>query len=268
MRAGGARYNRRQVPPADCCTLQSNEVDRVSRVLLATLIAMVIVFLSPSSFAQTVAGPKARSPQYAVSVQQLRVSPKIRAHLAKAQQQFYRMKLSAAAEEIDQALRIDPACAQAFTMRAFIKLASQDASGAAEDAAYSASLDPNDAQAFLALATAYNSTRNFQKAEAAAGQVLRLRPDLWQGRLELVKALYQQNRLDEALLELASLKNDFPDVHLVRGNVLMKLGRRGEGAKEFQAFLDQAPHDPRGARIKQIVASLQQSSGTVVPFGR
>lgn len=63
-----------------------------------------------------------------------------------------------------------------------------------------------------------------------------------------------------ALRELDLLQRDFPDVHLVRGNVLMRLERGREAAEEFSTFLKQAPDDVRSEQIKQIVARVQSSS--------
>jgi tetratricopeptide (TPR) repeat protein len=70
-------------------------------------------------------------------------------------------------------------------MRVFVRLSSRDFNGALDDATLAQALDPAEANAYLALATAYNSVSEFQKAEAAARQALGTRSDLWQGRLEM-----------------------------------------------------------------------------------
>jgi len=46
-----------------------------------------------------------------------------------------------------------------------------------------------------------------------------------------------------ALREMDDLNQDFPDVHLVRANVLARLNRAQEAAGEFKRFLQQAPED-------------------------
>jgi len=63
-----------------------------------------------------------------------------------------------------------------------------------------------------------------------------------------------------ALRELDVLQRDFPDVHLVRGNVLMHLDRRQEALGEFDMFVREAPSDSRGDRIQQIVAAVRQAA--------
>ena len=197
---------------------------------------------------------------YTVSAKRLGVPAKAWTHLAAAHREFSRMNFDEASREVDSALRADPACAQAFSMRAFIKLAEKDPAGAVDDAKRAASLDPGDAESFIALTMAYNSLNDFQRAEETIRHALRLRPDSWQGRLELAKSFYGQGELVLALCELDLANIDFPDAHLVRANVLMRLERRQEAVEEFGAFLREAPKDPRGEQIRRIVATLPREN--------
>lgn len=141
-------------------------------------------------------------------------------------------------------------------MRAFIKLAEKDPQSAVADAQRAALLDPGDAESFIALTMAYNSLKDFQKAEEAVQHALSLRPDSWQARLELAKSFYGQGEFVLALCELDLANIDFPDAHLVRGNVLMRLGRKPEAVEEFSAFMLEAPSDPRGEQILRIAGTL------------
>jgi tetratricopeptide (TPR) repeat protein len=196
--------------------------------------------------------------EYTVSAQTLGVPAKARSHLKLAQEKFSKSDFAGAQSEIDRALQVDSTCAAAFTMRAFLRLSSRDFNGAIDDATRGHALDPSDANAYLALATAYNSVSRFQKAEAAALQALGVRPDLWQGRLEMAKALYGEGRLVLTLRELDELNKDFPDVHLLRANTLVALGRTEEAAQEFALFLKEAPGDRRSEQVNRIVAELTE----------
>jgi tetratricopeptide (TPR) repeat protein len=212
----------------------------------------------------TAAAPS--QPMYTVSAQELRVPAKARAHLKLAHQEFSRLNFAGAEREIDQALQIDPICAAAFSMRAVLRLASRDPNGAIEDATRALALDSGEADAYVALATAYNSLSEFQRAEAAAQQALQRRPDFWQGRLEIAKALYGEGRFVLALRELGELNNDFPDVHLVRANILQRLDRSPEAAEEFSQFLREAPNDPRSEQVKRIVGSSTERATAFPSF--
>ena len=198
------------------------------------------------------------SGRYTVSAKRLGVPEKAWTHLAAAHREFSKMNFDVASREIESAWRADPACAQAFSMRAFIKLAVKDPQGAVADAKRAALLDPGDAESFIALAMASNALEEFQKAEAAVRHALSLHPDSWQGRLELAKSFYGQDELVLALCELDLANIAFPDAHLVRGNVPMRLGRKQEAAEAFSAFLREAPNDPRAEQIQRLGGTLPQ----------
>jgi tetratricopeptide (TPR) repeat protein len=194
--------------------------------------------------------------RYVVSAKQLAVPAKAWTHFLAAQREFRKMKFDEAEREVDGALRVDPAFAQGLAMRAFIKLAEKDPDQAAEDARHAVSLDPRDAESSIALAMSYNSLGEFHAAEEAARYALSQRPDSWQGQLELAKSLYGQGDFVVALRELDLENIDFPDVHLMRGNMMIRLGRNQEAGEEFRAFLREAPNDPRGQQISRTVATL------------
>jgi tetratricopeptide (TPR) repeat protein len=197
-------------------------------------------------------------PQDTVSASHLSVPPKAWKHLESANGRFSKGNLPEAAKEIDRALQVDPAFAQAFAMRAFIRLAGRDPEGAADDAKRATVLDPHDAESFVALAMSYNALKEFQSAAEAARHALGIRPDSWQGRLEMAKSLYHEDKLISAFRELELVHTNFPDVHLVRGSVLMGLDRGPEAEAEFEIFLQEAPFDPRNAQIRGLVATVRK----------
>jgi tetratricopeptide (TPR) repeat protein len=197
------------------------------------------------------------SGRYVVSAKRLGVPAKARNNLVAAHESFRKLHFDDATREIDSALRADPAFAPAFTMRAFIKLAGKDLDGAIQDAKRAIALEADDPESFIALAMSYNSLREFHKAEDSAWHALSVRPDSWQGRLELAKSFYGQREFVLALRELDFGNVDFPDVHLVRGNVLMSLDRGPEAREEFRIFLREAPSDPRAEQVIRIVATTR-----------
>lgn len=191
-----------------------------------------------------------------ISVAELRVPNKAWSYLQSAHKEFSAGHLHESSKAADRALQIDPDCAAAFSMKAFIELAMKNPIAAIEDAARAASLDPHNAEALVALAMAYNSVDDYPRSQEAARQALSIRPDSWQARLELAKSLYGQGSFDLALNEVNALGKDFPDVHLVRGNILMRLGRSYEGAAELSTFVQEAPRDPRAGKIKEIIGGI------------
>ena len=192
---------------------------------------------------------------YVVSVSHLRVPAKALSHLEAAQKSFAKMQLVQATMEINRAIEIFPGFAQAFRMKALVSLAEKDFTESVESAAHAIRLDGADAYSWVALATAYNSLNEWPEAEAAASQALTIDPSTWQGRLELAKSFYGQGEYTLALNTMDQITRDFPDVHLIRANVLVRLGRIAEATEQFSFFLRQAPNDARCFRIRQIGAS-------------
>lgn len=225
---------------------------RKARVSL--LCCSICGLLLQGAFCQTRSAENVPPPRYTVSAAQLHVPAKAWSRLEAAHKEFSKGNLDKAEREVDRALQIDPACGPAFSIRAFIRLAEKNLSGAMADARRAILIDPYDADSLVALAMAYNSLKDFQSAAHAAAEALEIRPDSWQARLESAKSLYGLGQSVSALRELDAVNRDFPDVHLVRGNILMSLGRREEAVEEFRFFLREEPLDPRSGQIRGIVA--------------
>jgi tetratricopeptide (TPR) repeat protein len=253
-------------PPREI-TSNNNQANQRSRVLARPACSVVLAVLGiialvlPSLLiAQSEPGQKQvaqnLTPQnYTISTGQLKIPDRAWSYLQSANKQFRKNNLPGAEQEIGRALRADPACAPAFSMLAFIKLAAKNPAGAVEDAEHAISIDPYEVEPFIALAMSYNSLKDFPNATSAAEHALRIRPDSWQGLLELAESLYGEGHLRAALEQLNAIQTDFSDVHLVRGNVLMGLGRRPEALDEFGIFLKEEPVDSRDEQIRQIIAA-------------
>lgn len=231
---------------------KANKVCKISFVSVASICFFLLISLCGGQVPND-----SLTSRYAISVEQLRIQPKVLRHLSKAEQDFRKMRLREAVVEVEQALRVDPTCGQAFTMKALVELSLRDNEAAFSDATRAVELDRNNALSFLALATAHNARGDFAEAERVAREALRLQPTLWQARLELAKGLYGREEMLDALDELEMVHIDFADVHLVRGNILTRLDRRREAASEFTIFLRQAPNDPRAEQIRRIIGIAQ-----------
>ena len=203
--------------------------------------------------------------RYAVSARRLAISEKARARLTAAQKEFEKGMTGAAMEQLQTAMEMSPSCSEAWSMRSFVRMSMRDVPGATADALHAKELDNGNADAFLALASAYNASRMFEEAETELQQALQLRPESWQARLELAKTWYGERRFGLALRQLELIERDFPDVHLIRANTLVSLGRKKEAAEEFRTFLQEAPTDSRALQIQQIIAHLDRVWARQIP---
>ena len=197
--------------------------------------------------------------RHTISARQLAIAPKTWARIVAAQGKFDKGNIREAMSELNAAIALSPSCSEAWSMRAFIRLSDRDIDGAIYDASRAFELDRTNAEALVALGTAFNSQKNFEAAEARLHRALALRPGSWQAQLELSKAWYGQKKFVLALRQVDLIQRDFPDVHLVRANILMSLGRKRAGAKEFEIFLRAAPGDRRASQIRTILAEIASS---------
>ena len=159
--------------------------------------------------------------------------------------------------EVEHAIEIYPGFAQAFCMKALIRLAEKDFKGSIESAAQAIRLNSAEAYSWVALATAYNSLNEWPEAGAAAGRALDLDSHAWQGRLELAKSFYGEGKFALALNTLDQVTQNVPDIHLVRANSFMRIGRTQEAAQQFSLFVTETPGDARVEQIRQILSRMQ-----------
>jgi tetratricopeptide (TPR) repeat protein len=255
--------------------LKNNKIYRLNRVSGAGSILVALALFGLPMFAQTSspnikadvllnsrtdntdeASSQSPSP-YVVSVSQLRAPTKAIGHLQAAERHFAKMELAQATVELNRAVSVDPSFAPAFRIMALVHLAEKDFTGSVESGAQAIRLDSADAYSWIALATAYNSLNEWPEAEAAAGRALALNPSAWQGRLELAKSFYGEGKFVLALQILDQLNRNAADIHLIRANSLMRLGRQQEAAQQFWIFLQQAPGDSRAEQIRHIISGVK-----------
>ena len=207
----GPRFSRGEIwrhgANYQCYSKKANQVSWLSAGLDKSSTRLLLpLLLLLTSFA---AAQSANAIRPTVSVQELRVPAKARARLEAAQREFSRLNLAGAKREIERALQVDSTFAAAFSMRALLRLATRDPNGAVEDATRAVALDPGEPGAYVALATAYNSRGEYERAEAATQRALTMSPDFWQARLELAKAFYGDGRLVLGIARVGRIEKGF-----------------------------------------------------------
>ncbi len=119
-----------------------------------------------------------------------------------------------------------------------------DLAGATREWQRVTELIPQHHLAFLNLGSLLGEQRKFSEAHAALAQVLKLRPDLADGWLELGKLALAEGNPKLALRNLAEAEARAPrDFHIYyeRGRALAKLGRHTDAIGEFQRALELNP---------------------------
>jgi Flp pilus assembly protein TadD len=87
-----------------------------------------------------------------------------------------------------------------------------------------------------------------------------LLPNASQGHYDLGRAYYALNRFQEAeahARKTVALEPDFPEGHILLGNVLLRLRDGARALAEFQEYLRLAPKGPFAGPTQQLVKKLQ-----------
>jgi cytochrome c-type biogenesis protein CcmI len=119
--------------------------------------------------------------------------------------------------------------------------------------------NPRDAQAFSDLANAYiagDSYADMQRGAAALIGLIALEPDNTSAYQRLVSTYIRVQDWKDASAatdSYAKLATDSPDVPFFRGLIARGQGDSTEARRQFQAFLDAAPDDPRAAMVRALL---------------
>jgi len=196
-----------------------------------------------------------------VSAAQLRVPRKAYNLLEKAQNAINKGKLNDVASYIEKALAIYPQYADAFTLRAALKLQDNREQEALSDAEKAVEYDPNYGRAYVVLGSVYSSMREFDLAIRTLNRGIAIEPNAWQGYYELSKAFLRKGDCLESLrqAERASRLSPtiYPPVHIVKAYSFIGLGNSAAAITEFKNYLKQEPNGPMSQQVRQALRGLE-----------
>jgi tetratricopeptide (TPR) repeat protein len=179
-------------------------------------------------------------------------SPEVRLFLGKAHLNL---------EQYDMALTDFQGAAQANPRLPFVHfnlgltyLKKQDYENARNEFLKDASIEPDVALDYEELGDVYSLMQQDDNAEKNYREALRLDPRLVNSYLGLAKADQREEKFQQALSAIdsaAKLDPDRTDVHYLRGQVLLHLGRKLEGKKELETAV-RLDNERRAQREKQV----------------
>jgi tetratricopeptide (TPR) repeat protein len=169
-------------------------------------------------------------------------------------------------EQYDLALADFQAAAEANPNLTFVHfnlglayLKKQDYQHARDEFLRDAAIEPDVANNYDELGDVYSLLQQDSDAEKSYREALQRDPRLLNSYVGLAKAYQRQEKYQRALSAIDSageLDPGRPDIHYVRGQVLIHMGRKEEGKKELEASV-RIDNEHRAERQKQV------ESGTV-----
>lgn len=202
-----------------------------------------------------------------VSLSQISVPPKARSLLEKATQLMVRGKLDQSLEKVNAALTIYPKFAEALTLRGIINERTGKASEALNDYRQAIQHDANYALAYLAQASLLNSMGQFKESGPILERFDQLAPNHWQTAFEMARSCLGRGDLQAAMSNVTrasqlhgGAQKDLPEMHLLRGYILIGLSDLSKAAEEMQAFLAREPNGPAADAARQVLAKMTSST--------
>jgi tetratricopeptide (TPR) repeat protein len=196
-----------------------------------------------------------------VSVAQYKVPKKARDEFKKAQSALQDRKLDESHKHLAKALNIYPDFPEALTMRAILSLEADNVDAAIQDLDRAVKADPSYAMAYFALGSAFNMSRRFDDALKVLDRGVALSPQSWQAYFEMAKAQIGKADYAAAVRSLdrsERLANgQYPLIHFVKAHALLGLKQYSDAMNELQAFIDQAPKDPKADNARQTLEQVK-----------
>jgi len=192
-----------------------------------------------------------------ISVAQYRVPAKARDELKTARAASLKGKNAEAEKHLAKALEIYPKYADALTLRAILKMDSNDRPGAVADLQQAIQDDENCALAYIVMGSVLNTEQKFDDAIRTLQRGEALSPDSWQVYFELGKALTAKGQYEPALRQLekaqALAPKDYPPIHLVKARAMMGLDNYSDEMAELQQYLDKEPPGANSAQARKMM---------------
>ena len=196
-----------------------------------------------------------------VSVVQYRIPQAAREEFRKAQEAASKNKTEEAMKHLERALEIQPAYAEALSLRAAFKLDSKDIPGAIADAQKAIDNDGNYALAYTVMGSTLNVEMKYDEALRSLARAESLAPDVWQTYFEIGRAYAGKGDYTMAVRALDRAESLAPPtysvIQLVRAHCLIGLGRNSEAVTELQGYLSKNPNGPRVEQARRMLAQAQ-----------
>jgi tetratricopeptide (TPR) repeat protein len=235
---------------------EKRELEASDDVIVDSGVSQVELHFSPAR------QPSAVQPA-TVAAPTLLLPERARSFYAKASADFKSGNFKRALTAVDNALKIEPAFADALTLKGLIEIENPDLSQAQAHLERSIQIDQHQPAAYAALAAIYSHLGRFSDALTSAKHAVSLAPQAWQAHYEVAKATLA---LDAPRLALKSLReaekgggNSFPEVHLLKAYCLSALGLYDYAKFELQAATALHPNQQLTEQASAMMAKITRA---------
>lgn len=201
-----------------------------------------------------------------VTVAQLRAPGKARDAFHKAQRAMDKQKYAQAEKDVDKALQIFPAYADALTLRALLRMDGDRLPEAIEDLQNAIHDDPNYSLAYIVMGAAFNQTSRFDDAIRVLQRGMALNPASWQAYFEMGKSFVGKGDFAAGIRNLDRAEQMAPQnyapLHLVKAHALLGMKSYTDAIAELEIYLQKDPNGQASPQARETLAKVKAFMAT------
>jgi tetratricopeptide (TPR) repeat protein len=192
----------------------------------------------------------------------MNIPRKARAEMNKGMDAYAKGEMEKAAAHFEKATAEYPRYARAYDMLGVIAIKGSNRVKARELFSKSIQADSAFFPAYVDLARMDLQDQNYAGSESLLAKVLAVNPTMADAVALLATAEFANKEYDKALADVQraqALPNheQFAELHIMAGKVLMMQNRREAAIAQFQLFLIEKPDSPQGESVREALASLK-----------
>jgi len=176
-------------------------------------------------------------------------------------------QLADAQKHLENAYQLAPSNADLNFLTGYLHFERHDYAQAATYLSTAATLNPHSAQVLTLLGRTNLQRENYAAARSALEQALLIEPEDWLVHDLLAEAYFRQKEYekarDEAQIAIVKGKvhgrNDGSAARIILGQALLGLGRKDEGIRALETFLNESPQNPLVYQVRALVTRLKKS---------
>jgi len=207
-------------------------------------------------------GPKPVSAHSSmISAADLKVSPKARKELDKANEAMALQDWKKAKEHLDKALALEPNYVTAYNNLGVLYAKMNDLPNEEQALKKAISLDEHYAPALLNYGKLCLRQKDFQQAEALFDKETALDPDNTESLMLLADAQYMNHHFQAAISSADKAHSASPEhpsfVHYIAARAYQQQNNQQQALAEFQLFLKEEPKGPRADHVRGDIAKIE-----------
>jgi Tfp pilus assembly protein PilF len=123
-------------------------------------------------------------------------------------------------------------------------------------------IKPESAPVLISLGEVYRREKQYTDAEEVLQDALKLDETSWRAHFTLAHVYWEKNEILKAAPHVGrtlQLKPDYPDAHLLAGNLFVRLNLPERALTEYEEYLHLAPKEEPAEQTRQLVQKIKKA---------